>query len=353
MNGPGDARAAARQRDETIDVLRGLAIFTMVAANMAAVVLVEPHPFALRAYGSFAAPLFIFLSGMMVAHTSRARSHPFSYFALRGVLVVLVGALLDVLLYSIYPFIEMDVLYLIGLGLAAAYLLLRCSRSAGLTISVLILLLTPILHATVGYRRLPTEIELFHGLQRQTVLDVVRNWFVDGYFPVFPWLGFSFLGALSHDIRRRFRPFSLRRHFRGLAVSGGVLVSGILVWRAFPGTLFTRWGYSELFYPPTIGYLLTALGVIALLFFIVDGIATKPLLAPLRVLGRTSLFMYILHLVVIDQVMERLWTNVSLRWFLVLYVATAGALILVAFGVRAVMDRWKRSPFLVRFVLGG
>lgn len=46
-------------RDKTIDILRGLAIFTMIAANISPYVLIEPHPFWFRLYGSFAAPLFI------------------------------------------------------------------------------------------------------------------------------------------------------------------------------------------------------------------------------------------------------------------------------------------------------
>ena len=50
-------------RDKTIDILRGLAIFTMIAANISPYVLIEPHPFWFRLYGSFAAPLFILISG--------------------------------------------------------------------------------------------------------------------------------------------------------------------------------------------------------------------------------------------------------------------------------------------------
>ncbi len=45
-------------RDKKIDILRGLAIFTMIAANISPYVLIEPHPFWFRLYGSFAAPLF-------------------------------------------------------------------------------------------------------------------------------------------------------------------------------------------------------------------------------------------------------------------------------------------------------
>ena len=58
-------------RDLSVDVLRGLAIVTMVAANLAAEMLRQPHPFWLRAYGSFAAPTFVVVAGMMVGFTTK------------------------------------------------------------------------------------------------------------------------------------------------------------------------------------------------------------------------------------------------------------------------------------------
>ncbi|MBI4356841.1 MAG: DUF1624 domain-containing protein [Gammaproteobacteria bacterium] len=71
-------------RDDHIDILRGIAIFTMVAANWAALILAEPHPFWLRAYGSIAAPLFVFIAGMMVALTEKKHHRTFKYFTHRG-----------------------------------------------------------------------------------------------------------------------------------------------------------------------------------------------------------------------------------------------------------------------------
>lgn len=47
------------KRDIVIDIIRGLAIFTMIAANMAGKLFAEPHPFGFRLYGSFAAPVFV------------------------------------------------------------------------------------------------------------------------------------------------------------------------------------------------------------------------------------------------------------------------------------------------------
>lgn len=68
------------KRDTSIDTLRGIAILTMVAADLAASVLKEPHPFWFRLYGSWAAPMFILLSGFMIAYTSEKKKYNFRHF---------------------------------------------------------------------------------------------------------------------------------------------------------------------------------------------------------------------------------------------------------------------------------
>src|SRR5262249_37801344 len=99
---------SALRRDLTIDILRGLAVFTMVAANLAASALEGPHPLWFRLYGSFAAPLFVLLSGMMVAYTSRRQAHGLRYFASRGAVVVGIAALLEIAIWKFYPFMSVD-----------------------------------------------------------------------------------------------------------------------------------------------------------------------------------------------------------------------------------------------------
>lgn len=80
--------ARNRSRDESIDILRGLAILTMIAANTAGILLRPPHPLALRLYGTFAAPLFIAISGAMVFKSAQDKpDRTFLYFLKRGLWV--------------------------------------------------------------------------------------------------------------------------------------------------------------------------------------------------------------------------------------------------------------------------
>src|SRR5215813_7252165 len=94
-------------RDPSIDVLRGLAILTMVEANMAPYSLEAPHPMLLRAIGTFAAPTFVFLAGLMVS-TSR-RPAKMSHALRRSALILGVAAAIDVACWHIAPFEGFDV----------------------------------------------------------------------------------------------------------------------------------------------------------------------------------------------------------------------------------------------------
>lgn len=139
----------ANDRDRRIDILRGLTVFTMVAANMAGSVVSQPHPFALRFYGSFAAPLFILISGMMVALTTQRKDHRLKYFLLRGAMIIAVGVIID-LQWKVYPFTTVDILYFIGVSLPLAYLFLYLNAPSQWVTVILIFSVTPLLQKIFG-----------------------------------------------------------------------------------------------------------------------------------------------------------------------------------------------------------
>ncbi len=338
-------------RDISIDILRGLAIFTMVAANMAPYVLIEPHPFWFRFYGSFAAPLFILISGMMVALTTLTKGHDFKYFLVRGILIVTVGALIDVLMWNFYPFTTVDVLYLIGVSLPIAHLFLRLNNSYQWLIVIIIFLFTPVLQNVLGYTDYPTE---FYLTGEQTIVvenqtSILNHWLVDGWFPLFPWLGFSLLGVILANLRWKYKKFEENIIILGISI----LILGSIIWYFFPGKFLTRAGYSELFYPPTIGYIISAIGLILTLFYIVDYKPTIVIYKPLQILGESALFMYILHLLLGKYIIALVWSKENLQTFLLIYIGLSIFLILIAYGLRLFKIKWKVRPFIIRFLLGG
>lgn len=344
----------SRNRDTTIDILRGLAIFTMVAANMAPTVLASPHPLLFRFYGSFAAPLFILISGMMVVFTAQAKGHGLRYFLLRGAMIIAVGALIDVLIWRIIPFTTVDVLYLIGISLPLAYLFSRLDSIPQWIIIIFIFLATPLLQMNFGYTDYPTEFFLSGEptiiVANQT--GILNHWIIDGWFPIFPWLGFSLLGVNIATLRWNKSSTNLGKTKISL-IGICILASGSILWWFHPSSLLTRAGYSELFYPPTIGYIVAAIGIIVILFSIVDRTPSFGVYKPLQLLGESALFMYILHLVLIEYVIAPIEPPQIFQFYLLTYIILSSFLISIAYGLKVLKIRWKDRPFVIRFLLGG
>ncbi len=91
-----------------VDALRGFAILAMIPANLLHYY-AEPHPLWYRVFASCAAaPIFIAVSAGMVVLGSGNRS--LAYYACRGGYAVLIGAVPDLGLWRIVPFVSMDVL---------------------------------------------------------------------------------------------------------------------------------------------------------------------------------------------------------------------------------------------------
>jgi uncharacterized membrane protein len=344
-----------QKRDTSVDTLRGIAIVTMIAANLSATFLVQPHPLWIRLYGSFAAPLFILISGMMVEYTAKAKGYGLRHFAGRGLMIIAVAVLVDVLVWRIYPFTTMDILYLIGISTPIAYLCGRLKPSARWIIIACTFLATPILQLLLGYTDYPSEFTLL-GQPTLIVLNqtsILNHWLVDGWFPIFPWLGFSLLGTAlagnrwGSDSKQKITDI-------GTTLAGlGAVGSGALIWWLYPGSLLVRAGYSELFYPPTLGYLLTSAGLVILLFGLVDKTSSSRGYVPLRTLGRVSLFIYILHLVLIEYLFGLFFQPSDLGGFLFVYVATLIIMMIVSFLLEALKARRKFDSYLARFLLGG
>jgi uncharacterized membrane protein len=375
-----------KERDVSVDILRGIAIFTMIAANMAPYNFLEPHSFAFRIYGSMAAPMFIFLAGMMVSYTATIKAHKLMYYIKRAFATIMVAALIDTFIWDILPFITYDVLYIIGLAMPLIFFFIKLPRLGQAVFIVLIFSITPMLQYYLGYAESPMEIGLSdeNGLPvpfNETVaaakdIPVWRQFLHEGWFPFFPWIGVSLLGAFVGSFKFKTAPHAFNKN---LLLGGGIMFAlGIAMWLIFmPNvstndtftaepktgaffwkTLITREGYSELFYPPTLFYLFTFLGFILMLIPLMYKLQKNAVLNLLTVFGRSSLLVYILHTVFIATIFsneESIFGNIGQRPFLIflgLYLIHALVLWLICFGVQK-LKKGKQFPFLINFVLGG
>lgn len=345
-------------RDIPVDILRGLAITIMIGANIIPFLLAPPVPFWVRMIASIAAPLFIFLSGMMVALSCHTKYRTFSYFAIKGILIICIASAIDLIAWGYLPFTGMDVLYLIGFSLPIVYLVLSLPSEGRLAVFLGIFIASPVLRELLGYTALPLQIPvsslLTGAVGLPSVADVLSQWLISGWFPVFPWLAIALLGAEAGAFRwhRRTITSFARRDFASLA--GGALLLGFVFWYMMPVPTLIRSGYVELFYPPEPEFLFFMVSAIFCLFIIADLLpGENRFLDPIRAMGECSLAMYIIHITLIAVIIAPWNLEVPLVQFLAVYLLFVLVMVFIAYALRK-MRRGIRNPsFVVRVLIGG
>lgn len=304
---------SSRPRSHAIDALRGAAIVTMFAANLAGPCLRPPHPLWLRVYGSFAAPTFVLLAGMMTSLADRPAPLPRLFKRSLWLLLLAVG--IDLLCWGNKPFETFDVLYLLGLALPLVGLCARLPVVLQLLLAGLVLGITPWLHRVVGYGPLLPD-------QLAYPWPTWRLLLVDGWFPIFPWLGVALLGGVAG----RFSPLAERRKRWLLPIGAALTALGVLGWWLSPPAIVTRKGYSELFYPASPQYLAAAIGAVLLMLWLFDQLEARFSLTWLVVLGRSSLLLYVTHVALIAFLLDEWFEGQALPAYLTLYAVMAVSL---------------------------
>lgn len=259
----------------------------------------------------------------MVGRSVALGRHPWRYFVYRGVMLMLVGAGIDVVVWQGVPFRGIDILYLIGAVTPVCAILARGPSVVLVGSAIVVMASSPVLVATYGYHPFPAPI----GLGAEASADLptrasaLHQWLIDGWFPLCPWAGFMMMGTWL--ARWRGPGGAGGGSFRAtwpLVASGALAVIGAMTWWLDPGAMYVREGYCELFYPPSPGFVVAALGAFGLVGAGVDGRRTWLPLEPLRLVGRASLFVYVLQAAVWGMVAIPLARNERVpdpEWFVV------------------------------------
>ena len=281
-----------------VDFLRGIAIILMIPANLSPYY-AEPHAMWYRIISSLAAPTFISLSAGMVIFNSQ--KHHLNYYLTRGAYVVLIGVLLDTLLWRILPFASVDVLYVIGIGIPLMYLVRQQKISVLIASGGILILAGPFLQTLLGYHPNVLEIEL-ESVYLPDLSRIAASWLVDGYFPLFPWLGYTFVGAalFRYVFQEEKQINTIRLFILGLTL---LIVGTFLLFvptSAFPnltngGILVSREGYSEIFYPPTYGFVFFSNGAILIQVVLFVRVRRNFLSAIPMFFGKYCMLVYISH----------------------------------------------------------
>jgi uncharacterized membrane protein len=354
MNSPriSTERISPVPRDATLDVLRGLAILAMVVGHLVVAVGDIPCFKPLLVAGGLAPVLFVFISGYLVSYLRENRQYGLGYFLIRGILLIFIGTLVDVFIWQIIPFFTVDILYFIGLSLPLVYLLSYLSIPVRMGLLLIIILGTPLLQHGLGYAPYPTELYLNGTPTVETTYTyaIWKHYFVDGWFPLFPWLGVSLAGMLFYWLRTRRKELFRQWLAGGSAV---LIVGGLLLWWPIPSGLPLRLQYGGIFMPPGPGYLMTSLGLVAGLFWLLQRIVLYGFFNLIGEIGKSSLLFYILHLTLIKYLIPYLGNPSTALAVLKLFGVVAGILTIIGWGVKQLKARMGRLPLVLRILLGG
>lgn len=306
-----------------LDWLRGLAVLIMIEAHLLDSWTRVPDRntrefgYALI-LGGFGAPLFLFLAGVAVSLSAgsklrrsgdaRAATNAVAW---RGLEIFGLSLLFRVQAWILgwadpRSLLKVDILNIMGPSIVAAAWLWRLSRSqygriawfAAATIAVVAL--TPIVRVFSAIELLPDPLEAY--LRPTAGLS---------NFVFFPWTAFVFGGALVGSILDAARSATHERR-----ANLALLVSGLgSAWLAYelsfrpspfpnlyPKSFF--WTTSPAFFFLRLGLLTAAIGAAYLWEQRPRGVEKW---SPLRQLGRTSLFIYWIHV-------EMVYGLISLRW---------------------------------------
>jgi len=275
-----------RNRFLWIDELRTLAIIIMIFANSAAYFFVGEVNVSFRVVSSLAAPLFIFLSGMNLFFSSEASVRKFIS---RGMYLLITASLIDVFAWRIFPFGTFDVLYLIAFGIIICGLF-RFGWISDLVIGIVLIALSFLLK--LGYNFEISESLIFEEKGFSEIYNklVLKRAFIDGWFPIIPWIGYVFLGRATMAVVDRLKSVSM--------ILVAIFVFGFSYYSLINAELNpVRDNYIEIFYPVSLLFVLISLSFIfiAMRMAISQKDKKSTLIVRITVLGRKSIFVYLLH----------------------------------------------------------
>jgi uncharacterized membrane protein len=311
------APVAVVGRREYLDWLRGVAVLIMIEWHV-----IDSWTrlsdrttkgfFGSMILGGFGAPLFLFLAGVAVALSAdtRLRRSGDIRTASRAVMrrgVEIFGLALLFRLQawvlgwsSPWYLLKVDILNVMGPSIVAAAALWGLARTTAARVIIFsiatagLAFMTPLVRSLAVLSVLPDPIEAYI-----TPVPSLSN------FTFFPWTGLLFAGALFGVILERTRDAARERWTVVMFLLIGLAMAALAYWLSFrptllPGSRF--WTTSPAFFFLRVGIMTAAIGVAYLWDARPGG---KRAWSPLKQLGRTSLFIYWIHVEMVYGVISR------------------------------------------------
>jgi hypothetical protein len=179
----------------------------------------------------------------------------------------------------------------------------------------------------LGYHAEALEVYFLEDFTLPEFGRLAQSWFIDGWFPMLPWLGFALLGAAFFKYFQRISDTVSAS--RILMWSGVFLTIGlVMLFAPIPSyenfaseqIIANRGGYSEIFYPATPAYIITSIGVFLLILRLVFHSRPNAIGDVISFFGKYSMLAYLVHqilgVVLIGPVLKVLGVDhIYIGWF--------------------------------------
>jgi len=343
-----------------LDWLRGLAVLVMIEAHMFDSWTRFPdnrtHEFAYAmVLGGFGAPLFLFLAGVVVPLSAgsklRRAADPAAAWrvvAVRGLQVFGLAFVFRVQSWILgwanpLDLLKVDILNIMGPSMMAAAALWAAARTVSGRASVyaiatvVIVMLTPAVRAWPALAALPDPIEGY-----------LRPAGRFGHFVLFPWAAFVFAGAVVGTLLDASRTNQSERRVNVGFIAGGLALAAASYQASFQATVLPDWYPRSSFWTTSASFFFLRAGLIiaaigaAWLWDSRPDAASR--FSPMRQLGRTSLFIYWIHVEMIYGFVA-FYLRKSVSWGMtwVYYAAFIAFMLACSLAKDRVVDWWRRG----------
>jgi len=289
-------------RLNSIDICKGISVAIMIIANFSRDALNPSDVYLFhRIFSSLSAPIFFFCAGYL----SLTKVKSLKLHVYRSIWLLATAALIDVFVWNIFPFNNFDVLYTISISV----FLIQVTNSLyknHLIVALCVIAISFHLFNSYHYRFQIHEvpiINLFNQGHSFKYNNIFQRLIYDGWFPLFPWCAISFIGAFYKVKLEPYsdRLFAYNRNFVALTI---FLFISIYILVARNKSYNLRDGYVEIFYPVDFFMLVFFITWVIWLKLLVNIFEGK--LQFFSVLGRYTLFVYIIHSIVSAFILSKL-----------------------------------------------
>lgn len=334
-----------QNRITSLDLLRGAAVILMVqqhtgywfwqsGGSISSLLTKHPVMVIMNGLGGLAAPLFIALAGAGVTLSFAAGRGNREIF-LRGIVLVFFGFLLNIMTPAWFAPWSWYVLHLIGTGMCISPLLRKINTAALFIISISVVIISVIMLSHFGMPRYFSNSFMRGSYSPAGILKLSA---FSGNFPIFPWMALFIAGVVSG---RWINSGNCINIFKTACL---ILLSGLVLFTVkqgnfelFNNDLGRRLLTVNLYMFPAYPIQFMALSSITLLLIYAVLYAGEKISIRtdnvIVLLGRTSLSIFIIHIVVIRNLMTAsgLWQSFSAAVTLLLQLAVIAVIILLVY----------------------